>query len=309
MKALAVSLIALLFALLPPARAAGAPLRVVASTPDLAALAKEIGGDRVSVRSLALPTQDPHFVDAKPSLAIELNRADLLLVVGLDLEVGWLPTLLVGARNAKVQPGSAGYLDCSQFVDVEDVHKAPVDRSQGDIHPTGNPHYTTDPRAAAAVARGIATRLGQVDPGGRAAYEANHERFARRLAEAQKGWEKRLGAARGAPVITYHKTLTYLVSWLGLVEIGQLEPKPGTPPSPRHIASLLELGRARKARAIVQEAYYPDNTAKVIAARLPAALVRLPGATDVARGETYVAHMEAIVVALERGLGAKAAAP
>ena len=139
---------------------AAAAVKVVATVPDLAALAKAVGGDKVTVISLALPTQDPHFVDAKPSLVIDLNNADLLVAVGLSLEIGWLPVLQTSARNAKILPGGTGYLDCSRFIQLMDVPDRPIDRSQGDIHPGGNPHYLHDPRRAASVAKGIADKLG-----------------------------------------------------------------------------------------------------------------------------------------------------
>src|SRR5262245_4586719 len=156
---------------------AAAAVKVVATVPDLAALAKAVGGDNVTVTSLALPTQDPHFVDAKPSLVIDLNNADLLLAVGLSLEIGWLPVLQTSARNAKIIPGGTGYLDCSRFVALMDIPDRPVDRSQGDIHPGGNPHYLHDPRRAAAVAKGIAQKLQEIDPGNAGAYEKSLASF------------------------------------------------------------------------------------------------------------------------------------
>ena len=206
--------------------------------------------------------QDPHFVDAKPSLALVLNRADLLLQVGLDLEVGWLPTLLVGARNPRIQPGSPGHLDCSQFVHRLDVPAGPVDRSQGDIHPGGNPHYLYDPRAAAAVARGIAARLSELDAGtGRPASRATGT-------PCWHGWRRparagRSGSAplRGAPIVTYHKTFSYLADWLGL-RAGRL---PRT--QARHPAQPAPRGQgcwrwpsSSKVRLVLQETHYPDAT-------------------------------------------------
>jgi zinc/manganese transport system substrate-binding protein len=199
------SLLALLLCLLPfPARA---ELKVVASVPDLAALAKAVGGDRVSVQSLSLSTQDPHFVDARPSLVLELNRADLLLTLGLGMEAGWLPTLQTGARNAKILTGGAGYLDCSQFVRLLEVSGGGTDRSQGDVHTGGNPHYLYDPRAALQVARGIAARLTQLDARNAQVYAQNLARFTSELEAARKGWEQRLAALKGAPVISFHKSL------------------------------------------------------------------------------------------------------
>jgi zinc/manganese transport system substrate-binding protein len=282
-----------------PARA---ELKIVATVPDLAAVARELGGPAVSVKAMSLPTQDPHFVDAKPSLALDLNHADLLLLVGLDLEVGWLPTLLAGARNPALQSGAPAYLDCSQFVHKLDLPSGTVDRSQGDIHPLGNPHYFTDPRAVAAVARGITERLAELDPGHRATYEANRKAFLERLDAARAGWEKRLAPFRGAPVLGYHKTWSYLCDWLGLDQAGFLEPKPGVPPNPQHVARLLGLARARKVRVVLQEAYYPDATSKLLAEKIPATLLTIPGGTNFPAGQTYVQRMDALVASLAAAL-------
>ncbi len=283
-----------------PARA---EVRVVATVPDLAALAREIGGNLVNVRSLSLPTQDPHFVDAKPSLALELNRADLLLLVGLDLEVGWLPTLLVGARNGKIQAGAPGHLDCSQFVSKLDLPGQALDRSQGDIHPGGNPHYLYDPRSAERVAAGIAARLAQIDPGHAGRYRSGADGLVKRLQAARAGWEKTLAPFRGVPVVGYHKTWTYLCDWLHLEPIGFLEAKPGVPPNPRHVAQLLALARQRKVRLILQEEHYPDSTSKLVADRIPAPLLRVPAATNFPGGETYLDHVGRVVAALAKALG------
>jgi zinc/manganese transport system substrate-binding protein len=288
--------------LLGAARPSQAETHVVASVPDLAALAKEIGGNLVSARSLSLPTQDPHFVDAKPSLALVLNRADLLLYVGLDLEIGWLPTLIVGARNPNIQPGAKGHLDCSQFVNKMDLPRQAIDRSQGDIHPAGNPHYLYDPRAAEAVASGIAGRLAAVDPTHAADYKTGAEALVRRLQAERAGWEKRLGRFRGTPVIGYHRTWTYLCDWLGLEQIAFLEPKPGIPPNPRHVADLLVQARAKKVRIFLQEDYYPDSTARLVATRSGAQLVRVPAASNFPAGETYARHVAKVVDAIGKAL-------
>jgi hypothetical protein len=173
-----------------------AALKVVATVPDLAALARAVGGERVEVTALALPTQDPHFVDAKPSLALELNRADLLLAIGLGLESGWLPTLQTGARNPRILAGSPGYWEASSAVRLLEVPEAPVDRSAGDIHPGGNPHFLYDPRAALVVAKALAARLAQVDPAGASAYQANLARFTTELEAARAQWEQQLAPLR-----------------------------------------------------------------------------------------------------------------
>jgi zinc/manganese transport system substrate-binding protein len=287
------------------ARPALAQLRVAATVPDLAALAREVGGPAVKVEALSLPTQDPHFVDAKPSLALALNRADLLMQVGLDLEIGWLPTLLVGSRNPRIQPGSPGHLDCSQFVRRLDVPGGPVDRSQGDIHPAGNPHYLYDPRAAEAVATGIAARLSELVPAQAAVFARNRDALLGRLRAARSRWEQRLQPLRGAPIITYHKTFSYLADWLGLEQVGFLEPKPGIPPNPRHVAALLALAQNRKVRLVLQESHYPDATSKLLAARIPAPLVRVPSASNFPAGESYAQHLDVVLETIAAAAGVK----
>lgn len=297
------SLLASLLCLLAlPARA---ELRVVATVPDLAALAKAVGGDKVSVQALALPTQDPHFVDAKPNLILQLNRADLLLSLGLQLEGGWLPVLQSGARNPKILTGGSGFLDCSSLVQLLDVPSAAVSRSQGDVHQAGNPHYLYDPRAALRVARGISARLSQLDPDNAQAYAANLARFTQELETARAGWEKRLAGLKGAPVVAFHKSLVYLADWTGFEPVAYLEPKPGIPPNPAHVARVLSTARARKARMLVQEEYYPTNTSRLVAAKVPAPLVMLPGGADFRSGQSYVQRMEELVKRLEQGLQGK----
>jgi zinc/manganese transport system substrate-binding protein len=299
LSALAAALLCLLSL---PARA---DLKVVATVPDLAAIAKAVGGDKVSVQSLALSTQDPHFVDARPNLMLELNRADLLLQVGLGLEVGWLPSLQNGARNAKILTGGPGFLDCSQFVRLLDVPAVAVNRSQGDVHPGGNPHYLYDPRAALPVARGIAARMGQLDPAHAADFQKNLERFTKELEAARAGWEKRLAGLKGTPVVTFHKSFAYLADWTGFDTVAFLEPKPGIPPNPSHVAQVLGLARSRKVRMLLQEEYYPVNTSRLVAGKIPAPLVVLPGGTDFRAGQTYVQRIEALVTRLEQGLQGK----
>jgi len=280
------------------AAVAHADLRVVASTADLAAVAKAVGGDRVEVVALALPTQDPHFVDARPHLALDLARADLLIAVGLELELGWLPTLQIGARNPKIQRGAPGYLDCSTLIDKLDVPAAKVDRSMGDIHPGGNPHYMFDPRRVATVATGIAQRMGQLDPAHTADYQRGATAFKQQLDQALPRWQKAASALRGARVIAYHKSLTYLADWLGLQIVEHIEPKPGIPPNPRHIALVLGVARTQGVKLIVQEAWHPRGTAEMLADRADVRLAIIPGGPDFNRGQTYFAFIDAAVARL-----------
>jgi zinc/manganese transport system substrate-binding protein len=289
-------------ALVTVAHDAYADLDVVATVPDLAAITKEIGGDKVSVTALSLPTQDPHFVDAKPSALLKLNKADLLIAVGLELEIGWLPTLQTGARNSKILAGASGYLDCSTFVHVLEAPTQAVDRSQGDVHPMGNPHYLYDPRAAALCAKGIAAKLEELDGGNAKLYAKNLTTFLGKLDDARKGWEKEMAPFKGRPVITYHRSWTYVIDWLGLVELANLEPKPGIPPSPSHVVDVLKLARANNAKVVLQEAFYPDKTGALCAAKLGGSVVKLPAGADVAGGETYIEHVGKVIDALAAAL-------
>lgn len=241
----------MLVALLAVPRLASAELEVVATVPTLASVAKAVGGSKVTVQSMALHTQDPHFVDAKPSLALKLSRADLLLAVGLDLELGWLPTLQTGARNGAIQVGSKGYLDCSQFIRKMEVPTA-VDCSHGDIHPGGNPHYLYDPRAVSRVAKGIAARMAELDSDNARFYQVKLERFLKRLQAKVKKLQARLKPYRGQPVIGYHKSWAYLADWLGLEQVQFIEPKPGIPPGPAHVARVLATARKQNVPVIIQ---------------------------------------------------------
>lgn len=281
-------------------REARADLKIVTTVPTLASLAKDIGREHVSVESLALHTQDPHFVDAKPSLALALNKADLLIAVGLGLEIGWLPTLQTGARNAAIQVGADGYLEVASFVSLlEQTGKA--DRSQGDIHPGGNPHFLYDPVRVAKVAKGLSNRMAKLDPDNAAAYKNHYRDFVMRLEKARKGWEKRLADSKGAKVIGYHKSWAYLTAWLGLKQIAFLEPKPGIPPSPSHVAKVVVTAKSQGAKLILQESYYPSATANLVAKKSGARVIVLPGGADFKSGQSFLGHMEALVRKLEAG--------
>ena len=282
---------------------AGAVLRIVASTPDLASVARAIGEPHVSVSALALHSQDPHWVDAKPSLALELSRANLLLLTGADLEVAWLQTLLVGSRNAEIQKGARGHLDCSELVDLLEVPTGKVDRSQGDLHPFGNPHYMLDPRVVERVAVGIGKRMASLDPSHKQAYLDGTKRFLESLRKARAGWEKRLSGLRGKEVVAYHKSLSYLASWLGFTVLEHLEPRPGIPPNPRHVAHVVQVARAHGVRLVLQEAWFPSSTSRVVADKCGARLVVLAGQPNFSAGETLIAFIESNVKRLERGLG------
>ncbi len=281
---------------------ARADLAVVTTVPTLAAIAKELGGSHVSVTSLALHTQDPHFVDAKPSLALKLNKADLLLAVGLDLEAGWLPVLQEGARNPKVQRGARGYLDCSAFARLLDK-QANVDRSEGDIHAGGNPHYLFDPRQIAHVAVGVAGRMAELDADNGEVYKKNLKKLLKALHKTRLGLEKKMKERRGEKVVAYHRSWIYLAEWLGLDEVAFLEPKPGIPPNPGHVAKVVKLARQHKVKVLMQESFYPDSTSKKVASLTGAKLVVLPGGVDFAGGQSLTAHVTLLVELLAKGFG------
>ena len=257
--------------------APAAALDVVTTTEGLAALAREVGGDRVKVESLSRGTQDPHFLDANPTLAVKLRRAALLVDVGLELEAGWLPPLVNQARNAAIQPGGKGRLTAASAVQVLDAPTGPVDRGQGDLHPGGNPHFLSDPRRAEAVAAALAARLAALDPPNAPVYEGRLADFRRRLGEARGRWEAALAPLRGKAVVTHHRTLGYFLDWAGLRSAGELEPKPGTPPPPSHVAALVQVAKAQGVRAILVEAWYDRRPADLLAQHTGAKVVALPG--------------------------------
>jgi zinc/manganese transport system substrate-binding protein len=256
-----------------------AVLHVVSSIPTLGSLAKEVGGNRVEVESLGKGYQDPHFIEPKPNLMLVLNRADLLLYVGLELEIGWLPPLVLGSRNPKIQPGELGNLDCSQAIPVLDVPTTRVDRSMGDIHPQGNPHYWLPPGNARIIAREIAQRLEQLDPEGRADYEKNLAAFVARVDTKARQWESLTRKLRGMRIATYHKSWSYVSQWLGLEEVGYVEPKPGIPPDPQHLARLIALMKEKQAKLLLMEDFYNKSVASLVAEKAGARLLDLP--TDV----------------------------
>jgi len=285
------------------ARAAG-KLHVVTTVGDLGAIAREVLGDAGDVVVLAKPTQDPHFVDARPNLILDLNRADALVSMGLDYEVGWLPVLVKGSRNGKIQAGSPGAIVVSTLVPLLEVPQQRIDRSMGDIHPGGNPHFTLDPRNGARIARGLAERFGNLAPDNRAVYARNADAFVARLDARTKEWERRLAARRGTPVVSYHKSFIYLTSWLGLIEVGTIEPKPGIPPNAAHVAELVNEMKSRKVPAILQERWYPSSVAESIASQTGAKLVLIPGMT--AERGSYIDHIDEVVRALEGALPPRA---
>ncbi len=256
-----------------------ATLHVVSSIATLGSLAKEVGGDRVEVQSLGKGYQDPHFIEPKPNLMLVLNRADLLLYVGLELEIGWLPPLILGSRNPRIQNGEPGNMDCSRVIPVLDVPTTKVDRSMGDIHPAGNPHYWLPPGNAKLIAQEIANRLQQIDPEGAATYQKNLAAFLAKVDAKEKQWAPMVAKMKGTKVVTYHKSWSYVSQWLGMEEIGYVEPKPGIPPDPEHLVRLINVMKQEKVQLLLMEDFYNKSIASIVAQKSGARLLDLP--TDV----------------------------
>ncbi|GIX07446.1 MAG: adhesin [Candidatus Poribacteria bacterium] len=288
-----------------PALGAEALVRVVTTTPDLAALAREVGGEQVEVTAIVNGLQDPHYVEAKPTHIRRLNRADLLIYNGMELEIGWLPLLIEGSRNPRLLPGSLGLMDASEAVEVKlEVPQGEVDRSQGDVHPLGNPHYLLDPRNGVQVARAIAERLGQIDPDHQKSYLARAERFAEEMAERIARWERETEVLRGLEVIAYHRTWSYLSAWLGFHVVGYFEEKPGIPPGPRHLAILESLVRSRGVQVALAAHYNPLRGLEAFARRAGIRLVVLPASVEAREDvRSYPELFDRIVLTLREAFG------
>lgn len=288
-------------ALLALAGGASAKLQVVATLPEIGALVQEIGGDRVEVTALAKGNEDPHTLPAKPSQSRRMMKADLLVANGLQLEVGWLPLLVEGARNPSVRPGSRGYLELGAFVDPLDVPTGGVDRSAGDVHPEGNPHFTVDPAVYPSLAAAVADRLAEVDPDGASYYESRRAAFDQRWNDELRGWKARLRSLDGTPVVTYHQQWEYLARTFGLRIVGRVEDRPGIPPTPKHLADLERTIHSEGVPWVIySDLTYPDVPEKV-AGRAKCRAVRLPQSLDSREGTTTLTSwFETLVGVLEK---------
>lgn len=243
-----------------------AKLSVVATTPDLADLARRVGGERVTVDSLAKGTEDLHAIPQRPSFVPRLNRADAVVALGLDAEHAFLPALLDVAQNPRILRDAPGFIDCSRGLVTLDAPKT-LDRSEGEQHPHGNPHYNVDPRNGALIADNLADGLARLDPAGAAAYRANAAAFKKELAARLEAWRKVAAPLKGLKAVSQHRDMVYFADFLGLVMIGETEPKPGIAPTPKHLAELSERMKAEGARLIVREAHYGPGPAKWLAER------------------------------------------
>jgi zinc/manganese transport system substrate-binding protein len=283
-----------------------AKLNVVCTTPDLASLADAVGGKQIDLTTLARPTEDPHFVDAKPSFVVKLNRANALIEGGAELEIGWLPPLLTGARNTTLTSDSSGYIRGNEGVQMLEV-PTELDRSKGDIHAAGNPHYLVDPENAKIVARHIAEAFCKLDAANRATYQANLKKFLEELDAKMVEWQKQLAPFKGEEVVAYHNSWVYFARRFGLKIDLFLEPKPGIPPSPAHLAGVIGKMKTDKAHVIIVDPYLNRRTAETVARNTGATVLdvaQFPGGVKGTEGG-YIALMDYLVNSLAKALGEK----
>ena len=261
-----------------------AQLKVVTSTTDLASIAKSVGGSRVSVSHVSEGYQDPHFAEAKPSFLLRMREADVFAFVGLDLEIGWMPLLVDGARNPKIRPGGSGHVNVSDAISVLDS-RVQADRSQGDVHPLGNPHYWLDPDNGRKIARLFDRKFSQLAPAHSAEFSRNRQEFETRLNAAEKDWRDELAIIKGKPIVAFHTSWKYLAEYTGMNIVGFMEPKPGVPPSPSHLAGLILQMKRTGAKAIIMEPFYSRKDADFVASKTGARVVILPPSVGAIRGE------------------------
>ena len=249
-------------------------IKVVTSLQDFASIADSIGGNRVETFAIAKGYQDPHFVDPKPSFVLKLNRADLLIAAGLELEIGYLPPLIDQSRNDKIHPGARGYLDASAGCDVLNRPSGVVTRAMGDVHPFGNPHYWTDPENGRVIARSIAAKLSELDPAGSATYRQNLATFEARLTEKDKEWKATMAPYAGVKVVTFHDSWPNFAKHFNIAVRGHIEPKPGIPPSPSHTLEIINLMTSEKIPVIIVEPYFDTKTPNFVASKTGAKVLR-----------------------------------
>lgn len=245
---------------------AASKLNVMTTTEDLMALAKEVGGDKINIDAIAKGYQDPHFVEPKPSFLLKLQKADLLAVVGLQLEIGWLPPLQTQSRNGKIQVGAPGYIDMSKYCQILEIPQTQVTRAMGDVHPLGNPHYWLDPENGRRIAKAFADKFSEMSPGDTAFFQANYKAFDQKLAAAEKGWEAKMAPYRGRKVITYHRSWPNFCERFGLDVVDYVEPRPGIPPTPSHTLEVENTMKKQGIKLILVEPYFDLRTPNAIAA-------------------------------------------
>jgi zinc/manganese transport system substrate-binding protein len=305
MRLVSLAVLALLAAALP----AHAAVNVMATTEDLADLTREVGGDRVKVESIARGYQDPHFVEAKPSFILKLAKADLLIVVGRELEIGWLPPLIQQSRNAKVQPGADGYLDASLTAKILEIPTGQITRAMGDVHPLGNPHYWLDPDNGRRIAKAIADKLSRMAPADAPYFASRYADFDKRLAEAEKRWDAMMAPYKGLKVVTYHRSWPNFVDRFGLDVIGYVEPRPGIPPSPGHTIDLIAEMKRQNVKILLVEPYFDLKTPNSIGRETGARVLVMPpsvgGDKAITDYITLFDHDLGLLVAAIKETGAK----
>jgi zinc/manganese transport system substrate-binding protein len=283
-----------------------AKLNVVTTTSDLASIAQAVGGEFVDVTSVSRGYQDPHFVEPKPSFLLLLRKADLVAAIGLDLEIGWLPALIDQSRNAKIRPGAAGYLDVSRGVNILDRPTGAVNRSMGDVHPMGNPHYWLDPANAVRIAIQIEKKLEELQPANAAYFQKRLNDFKLKMNEANRRWTAALAPFKGAKIVTYHNSWPNFMRRYGIDVIGFVEPKPGVPPSPSHLFHLINTMKQQKVKVIVMEPYFDHKTPQSVADRTGAQLIILYPSVGGAKSGTddyfslFDRNVAALVAALKK---------
>ena len=288
------SLLTIVLALL-SARDTRAQLNVMTTTTDLADLVRTIGGEFVTVDAFCKANQDPHYVQTRPSLIVKLRKADLVVAVGLDLEAGWLPLVIRGARNPKIRPGTPGHLDLSQWIEPLAI-PANANASQGHLHPRGNPHYWLDPVRMAALVPHIADRLSTLDSAHTASFKGNAQAFTRKLRTKIQSWDAKMNPYRGTEVLGYHDTFTYFHACYGLKAVGTLENKPGIPPSPRHLSQVIAKAKQQRVPVIFHEAFHDKKPSGLVADRSGAILLVLPVSVGAVPGaDNYIALIDNIV--------------
>jgi ABC-type Zn uptake system ZnuABC Zn-binding protein ZnuA len=251
-------------------------LNVMTTTEDLAAIAREVGGDRITVESIARGYQDPHFVEAKPSFILKLQKADLLIVVGRELEIGWLPPLVQQSRNGKIQPGAEGYLDASLGAQILEIPTGQITRAMGDVHPLGNPHYWMDPENGKRIAKEIADTFDRQRPGNKAYFDQRLGDFTTRLDAAEKKWLAMMAPYKGTKVVTYHRSFPNFAERFGLEIVGYVEPRPGIPPTPQHTLDLITEMKRQNVKVMLIEPYFDLKTPTAIGRETGARVLVMP---------------------------------
>jgi len=283
-------------------------LNVIATTEDLASIAAEVGGDHITVESIAKGYQDPHFVEAKPSFILKLQKADILILVGRELEIGWLPVLINQSRNAKIQPGAPGYLDASLQARILDVPSGQVTRAEGDVHPLGNPHYWMDPENGKIIAKEIFDTLVKMRPNERSYYEPRLNDFVSKVSTAEKRWLDMMAPYKGTKVVTYHRSFSNFADRFGLNVVGYVEPKPGIPPTPQHNLDLINQMKKDNVKVVLVEPYFDVKTPNAIGRDTGAEVLIMPpsvgGTKDVADYiKLFDSNINMLVTAIKKTSG------